>query len=181
MGIAILIAFRPTLERKGINMPKLTVDGVTFDVLQDKRLVLALTDEAGVDQLHACGGNARCTTCRVEFVAGEPEMMTKAEKDVLAARLLTGVRLSCQIRCDHDMSVKAISRFAGSGRKDSGKRPEDAIQPSAGGDGRKVALKQPRASSSPRSAMLTKGRRAGCSPIASTGPASARRRSTATT
>ena len=99
-------------------MPKLTVDSVgTFDVPQDKRLVLALEDDAGIDQLHACGGNARCTTCRVEFIAGEPEMMTKAEKDVLAARGLTGVRLSCQILCDHDMTVKAISRFAGSGRK----------------------------------------------------------------
>jgi hypothetical protein len=56
-------------------------------------------------------------------------MMTKAEKDVLAARGLTGVRLSCQILCDHDMTVKAISRFAGSGRKDAGTRPEDTIQP----------------------------------------------------
>ena len=32
----------------------------------------------------ACGGNARCTTCRVEFVAGEPDRMTEAEKTVLA-------------------------------------------------------------------------------------------------
>ena len=111
-------------------MPKLTVDSVgTFDVPQDKRLVLALEDEAGIDQLHACGGNARCTTCRVEFIAGEPEMMTKAEKDVLAARGLTGVRLSCQIQCDHDMTVNVISRLAGSGRKDAGSRPDDAIQP----------------------------------------------------
>src|ERR1700722_7373208 len=111
-------------------MPKLTVDGAgTFEVPHDKRLVLALTDEAGVDQLHACGGNARCTTCRVEFVAGEPESMTSAEKSVLAARGLAGVRLSCQILCDHDMTVRAISRFAGSGRKDAGNRPEDAIQP----------------------------------------------------
>lgn len=111
-------------------MPKLTVEDVgTFDVPKDKRLVLALEDEAGVDQVHACGGNARCTTCRVEFLAGEPELMTKAEKDVLASRLLAGVRLSCQILCDHDMTVRAISRFAGSGRKDVGKRPEEAIQP----------------------------------------------------
>ena len=121
---------RILLNEKEIDMPKLTVDGVgTFDVPQDKRLVLALTDEAGVDQLHACGGNARCTTCRVEFVAGEPDLMTSAEKSVLAARALTGVRLSCQILCDHDMTVRAISRFAGSGRKDAGKRPEDAVQP----------------------------------------------------
>ena len=39
-------------------MPKLTVEGVgDFDVDAGKRLVLALTDEAGIDQLHACGGD----------------------------------------------------------------------------------------------------------------------------
>lgn len=111
-------------------MPTLTVEGVgSFQVPERKRLVLALVDEAGIDQLHACGGNARCTTCRVEFVSGEPEMMTTAEKSVLQVRGLSGVRLSCQVLCDHDMTVRAISRFAGSGRKDSGKRPEDNIQP----------------------------------------------------
>jgi ferredoxin len=111
-------------------LPKLTVEGVgEFEVPQGKRLVLALEDEAKVDQLHACGGNARCTTCRVEFIAGEPEKMTAAEKSVLAARGLSGVWLSCQILCDHDMEVRAISRLAGSGRKDAGVRPADAIQP----------------------------------------------------
>jgi ferredoxin len=111
-------------------MPKLTVEGVgSVDVPAAKRLVLALEDDIKIDQLHSCGGNARCTTCRVEFVSGEPEKMTEAEKNVLAARGLTGVRLSCQITCDHDMSVKAISRLAGSGKKDVGSRPTDAIQP----------------------------------------------------
>lgn len=111
-------------------MPKLTVEGVgEFDVPAGKRLVLALVDDAGVDQLHACGGNARCTTCRVEFIAGEPDRITAAEKGALAAKGATGVRLSCQIACDADMTVRAISRFAGSGRKDSGGRPTDAIAP----------------------------------------------------
>ena len=111
-------------------MPKLTVDGVgEFEVPQGKRLVAALTDEAGIDQLHACGGNARCTTCRVEFLAGEPDKMTVAERDLLAARGLSGIRLSCQIACDHDMTVRAISRFAGSGRKDAGSPVAPDIQP----------------------------------------------------
>src|SRR5437763_4574062 len=111
-------------------MPKLTVEGVgSFDVPANKRLVLALEEDAKIDQLHACGGNARCTTCRVEFVEGEPPRMTAAERDVLAARGLTGVRLSCQIVCDHDMTVRVISRLAGSGRLDAGKRPADDIQP----------------------------------------------------
>ncbi len=111
-------------------MPKLTVEGQgEYEVPASKRLVLALIDEAGVDQLHACGGNARCTTCRVEFVAGEPDQITLAEKSLLAARGLTGVRLSCQILCDRDMAVRVISRLAGSGRPSPGNRPTDDIQP----------------------------------------------------
>lgn len=111
-------------------MPKLTVEGVgTVEVPAGRRLVLALAQEAGIDQLHACGGQARCTTCRVEFVAGEPEQITVAERNLLQARGLTGVRLSCQIACDHDMTVRAISRLEGSGRKDAGHPPADQIQP----------------------------------------------------
>jgi ferredoxin len=111
-------------------MATLTVEGYgAFDVPADKRLVLALIDEAGVDQLHACGGNCRCTTCRVEFVAGEPSTMTQAEKDKLAERGLSGVRLSCQILVDQDMTVRAISRLEGSGRADAGSRPEPEISP----------------------------------------------------
>jgi ferredoxin len=113
-------------------MPKLTIeDSGAFDVPADKRLVLALS-EAGVDQLHACGGHARCTTCRVQFVSGEPERMTQAEKDVLTARGLMaqpGLRLSCQMLCDHDMTVRVISRLAGSGRADAGSTPAAQITP----------------------------------------------------
>lgn len=111
-------------------MPKLTVqDHGTFDVPADKRLVKALCDEAGTDQLHACGGNARCTTCRVEFVEGEPESMTDAEKNVLQERGFSdaGFRLSCQILCDHDMTVKLISRLEGSGRADQGNPVADEL------------------------------------------------------
>ena len=111
-------------------MPKLTVEGFpTVEVTDGKRLVLAIEQDAHVDILHACGGNARCTTCRVEFVSGEPEGMTVAEKTRLADRGLTGVRLSCQIVADHDMTVRAISRLTGSGRPDPGRTPEPTIQP----------------------------------------------------
>src|SRR5216110_3229616 len=93
-------------------MPKLTVDGYgTFEVPADKRLVLAIEQDAHVDILHACGGNARCTTCRVEFIEGEPSKMTVAERQVLLAKGAVGVRLSCQMTCDRDMKVRAISQI----------------------------------------------------------------------
>jgi ferredoxin len=111
-------------------MPILTVEGFTpVEVEAGKRLVNAIEQDAGVDILHACGGNARCTTCRIEFVSGEPAQMTKAEQVKLAEKGLSGIRLSCQITCAADMTVRAISRFAGSGRPDAGKTPEPTIQP----------------------------------------------------
>ena len=111
-------------------MPTLTVEGFTpVDVESGKRLVLAIEQDAGVDILHACGGNARCTTCRVEFIGGEPQRMTNAEKTRLEERGLTGIRLSCQIVCDHDMTVRAISRLEGRGRPDPGSTPEPTIMP----------------------------------------------------
>ncbi len=113
-------------------MPKLTVENVgTFDIPAGKRLVSALIEDAGTDQLHACGGAAKCTTCRVEFMEGEPEKMTVAEKEVLKVREVTdpGVRLSCQIACEHDMSVRLISRLEGSGRDGQGGAVADEIEP----------------------------------------------------
>jgi ferredoxin len=111
-------------------MPKLIVEDVgTFEIAAGTRLVRAIEDVAHVDILHACGGNARCTTCRVEFIDGEPARMTQAERNVLAARGLEGVRLSCQISCDADMTVRAVSRLAGSGRADPGSTPADSITP----------------------------------------------------
>lgn len=110
-------------------MPNLTVEGFpTVSVAAGSRLVNAIED-TGADILHACGGNARCATCRVEFVSGEPSRMTRAERTKMDEKGLAGVRLSCQITCDADMTVRANSRLAGSGRPDAGRRPEADIQP----------------------------------------------------
>ena len=61
-------------------MPKLTVQGVgEFEIESGKRLVKALVEDAGTDQLHACGGQSKCTTCRIKFIEGEPDRITQAE------------------------------------------------------------------------------------------------------
>jgi ferredoxin len=111
-------------------MPRLIVDGFgSFDVPAGTRLVRAL-EANGVDMLHRCGGFARCTTCRVQFEAGEPERMTVAEYDRLREKELLGrVRLSCQIACDHDMRVRPIMTLRESGLDDAGPEPEAAITP----------------------------------------------------
>ena len=111
-------------------MPKLTIEGVgSFEVDKGTRLVLAL-EENGGDPLHRCGGYARCTTCRVEFISGEPEIMTEAEKKKLEAQGNLGkFRLSCQCTVDNDMHVKVLMPLGESGLEDPGPRPEDKVTP----------------------------------------------------
>ena len=111
-------------------MPRIEVEGRgTFEVPADTRLVRVIEGN-GIDILHRCGGFAKCTTCRVEFLAGEPERMTVAERDKLTEKELLGqVRLSCQILCDHDMAVRPLMTLSSSGLPDPGPEPHVEITP----------------------------------------------------
>lgn len=111
-------------------MPRIEVDGeMSFVVANGTRLVRAIEDN-GIDILHRCGGFAKCTTCRVEFLEGEPDRMTQAEHDRLQKGDLLGkVRLSCQILCDHDIKVHVVNRLHTSGLPDPGPQPEANITP----------------------------------------------------
>ena len=112
-------------------MPKLTIGDRTNDVPDGQRLVLAI-EAQGVNIGHRCGGYARCTTCRVEFLEGEPDTMTKAEHAILKARDLLGqVRLSCQIVCDRDMRVRPGMTLESEGWRDTGPTPEPTVTPEA--------------------------------------------------
>lgn len=110
-------------------MPKLIIDDHgTFEIPSGTRLVRAIMDQ-GVDILHRCGGNARCTTCRVRFVDGEPSKMTVAERDKWKERGESGVRLSCQCLVEHDMHLQVINTLQSSGLDDAGGDPQEHITP----------------------------------------------------
>ena len=112
-------------------MPRLEVEGTgAVDVPEGKRLVLAIEEDAELDILHRCGAYAKCTTCRVEFLEGEPETMTRAEKEILENKNLVGqVRLSCQILADHDMKVRVPMTVTSMGLDGPGNAPEPSITP----------------------------------------------------
>lgn len=98
---------------------------VAFEVEEGKKLVLAIEDN-GIDILHRCGGNARCTTCRVEVLSGDPGPMLEDEVAILSTKtdLNDRTRLSCQIRIMDDLHVKVINQASVMGI-DPGNRPVD--------------------------------------------------------
>ena len=110
-------------------MPKVeatTASGTqTIEAPEGKKLVLVIED-AGIDILHRCGGNARCTTCRVELLEGDAGEMGELERNRLAmeAELAPNVRLSCQIRVHNDLKVNVINQASVRGI-DAGPRPFD--------------------------------------------------------
>ncbi|MFC0213363.1 2Fe-2S iron-sulfur cluster-binding protein [Paenibacillus chartarius] len=107
-------------------MPTITVEGKgSFEAAEGTKLVLALEDH-GVDILHRCGGNARCTTCRVEVLEGDAGPIGEAEAGVIAAKGITdsNVRISCQIRVAGDLTVRPLNTVSASGL-DAGPRPQE--------------------------------------------------------
>lgn len=112
-------------------MPKIRVNGNEGSFEANKRLVLAI-EELGVNIGHRCGGNARCTTCRVEVTSGEPDTMTRAEYAKLKEKGLLGqVRLSCQLTCSQDMELVALMTLENQTWTDTGPKPADTVMPEA--------------------------------------------------
>jgi ferredoxin len=108
-------------------MPKITAETaqgtIAFEMEEGRKLVLGIEDN-GIDILHRCGGNARCTTCRVEVLAGDPGEIGEPEKAILATKtdLNDHTRLSCQVRVIDDLHVKVINQASVKGI-DAGSRP----------------------------------------------------------
>jgi ferredoxin len=110
-------------------MPSIEAETATgvqvFEAEEGRKLVLAIED-AGVDILHRCGGNARCTTCRIELLAGDAGEMTGPERHRLAMEtgLAENVRLSCQIHVHNDLKIKVVNQSSVRGIP-AGTRPEE--------------------------------------------------------
>jgi len=117
-------------------MPRITAETASgtqaFDAEEGRKLVLCIEDE-GIDILHRCGGNARCTTCRVEILHGDPGPIREAEKTVMATKpdMTDHMRLSCQVRVIDDLHVRVINQ-ASVKEMDAGPRPADEDTPPQG-------------------------------------------------
>ena len=110
-------------------MPRITAEAangtVAFEAEKGRKLVLALEDN-GIDILHRCGGNAKCTTCRVEVLSGDPGEIGEPERNILATKTDLGdhTRLSCQVRVIDDLHVRVVNQASVKGI-DAGNRPTE--------------------------------------------------------
>ncbi|MFS8859189.1 2Fe-2S iron-sulfur cluster-binding protein [Synechococcus sp. B60.1] len=85
-------------------------DNLTFEA-NPLLTILENLLQAGVRHVHACGGNAACSTCRIMILEGSQNCrsMTPAEKK-LAERLdlPVHIRLACQTRITGDVTLQRL-------------------------------------------------------------------------
>lgn len=90
-------------------MPKIVfVNDGRAAVVPEGTTVLDAALGLGVQISTICGGNASCSTCRVEVVAG-PESLTPINPQEIAYELGEGRRLGCQARILGDVAVRVLT------------------------------------------------------------------------
>jgi len=85
-------------------------DNVEFDVKTDETLLEAAL-RSNVAFAHACGGRAKCSTCRIWVVDGLEACSQRTEAETLMAERLgftSEVRLACQLKPDGELCVRRL-------------------------------------------------------------------------
>jgi serine/threonine protein kinase/class 3 adenylate cyclase/hemoglobin-like flavoprotein len=73
--------------------------------------VLAASLEAGVQHAHECGGNARCSTCRVLVIEGGKNLSPRDSAELKLARRLgftDDIRLACQTKVQGPVKARRL-------------------------------------------------------------------------
>jgi len=71
--------------------------------------ILEASRRAGIHHTHVCGGNARCSTCRVYVMEGVQNCLPRNEKEQALAQKLAfpdNIRLACQTRIKGDVVIR---------------------------------------------------------------------------
>jgi adenylate cyclase len=73
--------------------------------------ILESTLASGIDHMHACGGNAKCSTCRVSITEGIEHCHPRNEEEANMAEKLkfpAEIRLACQTKIKGDISIRRM-------------------------------------------------------------------------
>lgn len=96
-------------------MPQITYqeDNQNHKVIQQKKegTILEAALDNDIDHYHVCGGNARCTTCRVYVKAGHENLAPRTQAEIKIAQdknWSNNIRLACQAKVLGDITLKRL-------------------------------------------------------------------------
>ena len=71
--------------------------------------ILEATLKANINHMHVCGGNARCSTCRVYILEGLGNCQPRNQKERQLGEKLRfpqNIRLACQTKISGDIAIR---------------------------------------------------------------------------
>ncbi|MCB8820457.1 adenylate/guanylate cyclase domain-containing protein [Microvirga rosea] len=118
VGAALLArAFRTYRNRA--RQVLVTYPGIDAISVPQGFTVLEASRVGGIPHQSACGGRGRCSTCRIRVVRGleaQPEPTAQEAATLRRIKAAPDVRLACQLRPTHDLSVIPVLSSAHAGR-----------------------------------------------------------------
>jgi adenylate cyclase len=132
IGLTLLWRSFPIRGRVRIRYP----DGRVLSVARGFS-VLEASRSAGIPHLSVCGGRGRCSTCRVRVMDGLEGLPPPSEGErqtLIRIRAGENVRLGCQLRPNHDVSIAPVL-----GADNVGIRPQIGEDVAAGRE-RRIAV-----------------------------------------
>ena len=93
-------------------MPKIQIRNLNNRLLttsDNSQTVLDIIQAHHIDWMHACGGEGRCTTCKIILISGQENLSPVSdpeEKFLANGRLKPNERLACQCRALGDIVVE---------------------------------------------------------------------------
>src|SRR5260370_110815 len=100
-----------TQRERGRRAVRLTYPGGRVVAAPPGFSVLETSRWAGIPHASACGGRGRCSTCRVEILAGAaamPAPLAAESETLVRVKAPPGVRLACQLRPIADITVAPL-------------------------------------------------------------------------
>jgi len=94
------------------DVPKVTFVSETEIEAKPKQTVLGASLAANLPHIHACGGQARCSTCRVLIVDGLENCSERTDIELKVSDRLEwpdDIRLACQTRVLGDLTVRRLA------------------------------------------------------------------------
>lgn len=93
-------------------MPKIYYlpDDVVVDI-EDGTTILQASWQGNIPHTHVCGGNARCSTCRVMITEGQEYCLPRNQNESRLARRLSftsDIRLACQTQVVGDITIRRL-------------------------------------------------------------------------
>lgn len=85
-------------------------DNISTEISTDESILTAALRN-GINHLHACGGSARCSTCRIQVVSGLENCNPRNELELKLAdthNFSDDVRLACQTTITGDVDIRRL-------------------------------------------------------------------------